>query len=219
MSICFDDNSLIVNSDDFLCCTFMNLNSNTFIKISDCPIGYNGYNNSVFISSNLILNNNYNSHLNNMNIHDLNGWCSIYTSNLNTNIIGIDKLYLEAFLDENVTLQDYQVPFITDSPYWDNNNYYFIAPKKGLYSINYTWCCGINTTLNVFCFIMKNNEEYMLSNKANGSKEFFIELEMNDNIYFYYNPVNEDLDNNLISINRNINSVTKVTITLIYAIH
>jgi len=203
MSICFDDNSLIINSDISSCCTFINSSSNTYINISNCQLGYN---NSIYISNKLVMNDYSNFHNSNIitsNLSSLYGWSNIYTSNINTNNISIDPFCIELYLNDSIPSNLIKVPFNSSSIYWNNNS--FTTPKKGLYSINFSWCSqNIQSPSSVY--IKKNSEKIILSDTPNGSKELIIKLNVNDIIEFY---------NDYGIIQKNNNSITRAIITLI----
>lgn len=192
MSICFDDNSLIINSDESECCTFINNQDFATINISNCIFKYN--NKNLYLSDGLILNNNINYHNCNIipyinNSNNIGIWNNIYSSNIYTsNLVIKNTFYLELTLSGlNVPQAQKKVPFYPVNniitPYWDNINHNFITPIKGIYAIDYSWASeSINSTSKIII----NNNIYCISNQSNGSSELIHLMNKNDELSFWF---------------------------------
>lgn len=217
MSICFDDNSLIVNSDLSECSTFINNQHEAYINISNCIYKYN--NNNLYLSNELILNNNINYHNSNIipyinNSNNIGVWNKIYSSNIYTsNLAIINPFYLELILSGlNVPQTQKKVPFYPVNniitPYWNNINYNFIPPVKGIYAINYSWASGARNSISKI--IINDNNNYCISNQSNGSSELIHLFNTNDKLSFWF-----DGDEKIESYYNTSQCFTKASISLI----
>lgn len=187
MSICFNEN-LIVNSEDQLCCIFTTMNSNAYINVSNCSLGYDADTNFFNISDKLLLGINSNYHNTNIiTTNSIKGWNNLYTSNIITNNITFNNnniIYLELEL-----LRDYNnnvniVPFQSTNSYWNNQTFKLTIPVSGIYGINYSWCSDQSLVISK----IKINENYFLEcNLPNASNQLIKLLNKNDILSFYFN--------------------------------